>query len=569
MKPVLVVARVLACLVMVSVPAFAQPIPAQMSDQIGEAIASAAKSADLSQPPAPLVYTNRQIITLRAGVLGRSPATRAEGVVNLLDRIVHGPPAGQVTTQVYEQGVLLRVDGHPVFVLFDADLDELAGERLDQQAALAAQRLQVAINEAVELHTPSLLLKSALLVLTVTVVYFLVIWLLVRIKRRIAERLQQAAERQLRRIGGEAIVTVAHTPAYVERLLIFVTVMVSLILTYQWLIFVLRQLPYTRPLGESLRSGLFQFTLSVGEAFVDQLPNISKVVVIVLVTRFFIRLLGFAFDGVAQGRVTLPWIYPETAQPTRRIGVALLWLLALILAYPYLPGSGSEVFKGASVFIGIIVSLGSSGVMNQIMSGLMVTYSRAVRVDDFVRIGDVEGIVTHLGALSTKLRTPRNEEITIPNAVVVSNSTTNFSRHAREAGVMMPTSVTIGYDVPWRQVEALMLLAAERTPGLRDSPKPAVLQTALLDAAVQYTLLVCLEQPERRVRVLDKLHANIQDAFNEYGVQIMSPQYEADPSEPKFVPPSRWYAAPARPPAGAQTGAAPAEKSGRGTLGGV
>jgi small-conductance mechanosensitive channel len=134
---------------------------------------------------------------------------------------------------------------------------------------------------------------------------------------------------------------------------------------------------------------------------------------------------------------------------------------------------------------------------------------------------------------------------------------------------MTATSVTIGYDVPWRQVEALMLLAAERTPGLRQDPKPAVLQTALLDAAVQYTMLVALEQPERRTRVLDKLHANIQDAFNEYGVQIMSPQYEADPEAPKFVPPSRWYAAPASPPTDAQTRVAAAEKSGRGTIGSV
>ena len=569
MKPVLVLARAAVCVAALSGPAFAQPTVPQQPDQIGDAIASAAKSADVSQPPAPLVYTNRQIVTLRAGILGRSPSTRASGIVNLLDGIVHGPPAGRVTTQPYAQGVLLRVDGHPVLVIFDADLDKLAGERLDVQAASAAERLQLAINEAVELQTPSILVKSALLVLIATIVYFVVIWLLVRIRRRIAGRLQRAAEHTLRRLpGGDAIVTVTHAPAHVERLLILATVLVSLVLTYQWLIFVLRQLPYTRPLGESLRTGLYQFVLSVGEAFVDQLPNISKVLVIVLVTRFLIRLLGLAFGGVEQGRIILPWVYPETAQPTRRIAVALLWLFALIISYPYLPGSGSEVFKGASVFIGIIISLGSSGVMNQIMSGLMVTYSRAVRVGDFVRIGDVEGTVTHLGSLSTKLTTPKNEEITIPNAVVVSHSTTNFSRNARDLGVMIPTSVTIGYDVPWRQVEALMLLAAERTPGLRDNPKPAVLQTALLDAAVQYTLLVCLEQPERRVRILDKLHANIQDAFNEYGVQIMSPQYEADPNEPKVVPPSRWYAAPATPPAEPQKRPS-TEKSGRGSLGAV
>ena len=569
MKPVLVLARAAVCVAALSGPALAQPTVPQQPDQIGEAIASAAKSADASQPPAPLVYTNRQIVTLRAGILGRSPSTRASGIVNLLDGIVHGPPAGRVTTQPYAQGVLLRVDGHPVLVIFDADLDKLAGERLDVQAASAAERLQLAINEAVELQTPSILVKSALLVLIATIVYFVVIWLLVRIRRRIAGRLQRAAEHTLRRLpGGDAIVTVTHAPAHVERLLILATVLVSLVLTYQWLIFVLRQLPYTRPLGESLRTGLYQFVLSVGEAFVDQLPNISKVLVIVLVTRFCIRLLGLAFGGVEQGRFTLPWVYPETAQPTRRIAVALLWLFALIISYPYLPGSGSEVFKGASVFIGIIISLGSSGVMNQIMSGLMVTYSRAVRVGDFVRIGDVEGTVTHLGSLSTKLTTPKNEEITIPNAVVVSHSTTNFSRNARDLGVMIPTSVTIGYDVPWRQVEALMLLAAERTPGLRADPKPVVLQTALLDAAVQYTLLVCLEQPERRTRILDKLHANIQDAFNEYGVQIMSPQYEADPNEPKVVPPSRWYAAPATPPAEPQKRPS-TEKSGRGSLGAV
>ena len=562
------VARVVLCVTAFSAPVLAQPAVPQGPDQIGEAIASAAKSADTSQTPATLVYTNRQIMTLRATILGRPPSTRAESVVTLLDRFATAPPAGQVTTETFDQGVLFRVDGHPVVVLFAADLDSLAGERLDVQAAAAAERLQLAVNEAVELHTPGYLLKAGLLVLSATVVYFLLIWIFVRLKRRLTTRIQHAAEDKLRRLpGGEVILTGA--PGYVARLVMLVTVVVSLILTYQWLIFVLRQLPYTRPLGESLRSNLYQFVLKVGETFVNQLPNLSKVVVIILFTRFAIRLLTIAFNGAEEGRITLPWVYPETAQPTRRIGVALLWLLALILAYPYLPGSGSEVFKGASVFIGIIVSLGSSGVMNQIMSGLMVTYSRAVRVGDFVRIGEIEGVVTHLGGLSTKLTTPRNEEITIPNAVVVSHSTTNFSRNAREGGVMVPTSATIGYDVPWRQVEALMLLAAERTAGLRDNPKPVVLQTALLDAAVQYTLLVCLEQPERRVRILDKLHANIQDAFNEYGVQIMSPQYEADPNEPKVVPPSRWYASPASPPADAQSRAASTEKSGRGSLGTV
>jgi small-conductance mechanosensitive channel len=200
------------------------------------------------------------------------------------------------------------------------------------------------------------------------------------------------------------------------------------------------------------------------------------------------------------------------------------------------------------VFVGLVVSLGSSGIVNQMMSGLTITYSRAVRLGDYVRIGEVEGTITHLGPLSTKVKTPRGEEVTIPNAVVMSDVTVNYSRLADSEGVFIPTTLTIGYDAPWRQIHALLLLAAERTPGIRANPKPVVRQTALQDFYVQYTLLVCLEKPQLRVPTLDTLHANIQDAFNEYGVQIMSPNYEADPEGRKTVPRDQWYAAPARPP---------------------
>src|SRR5262249_29936840 len=157
----------------------------------------------------------------------------------------------------------------------------------------------------------------------------------------------------------------------------------------------------------------------------------------------------------------------ETAQPTRRLLTLLLWAFAVIVAYPYLPGSQTDAFKGVTVFLGLMVTLGSSGLVNHIMSGFMITYSRALRVGDFVRVGDVEGTVTHLGVLSTKVRTLRQEEVTIPNAVVVSQTITDYSRPGDTDGVYTPTSVTIGYDAPWRQVQSLLLLAAERTPGLR------------------------------------------------------------------------------------------------------
>ncbi len=190
-----------------------------------------------------------------------------------------------------------------------------------------------------------------------------------------------------------------------------------------------------------------------------------------MLTRFLVRLVGVWFNAVEGGRVQVRWLYPETAQPTRRLLTTLLWLFAVVVAYPYLPGSQTDAFKGVSVFIGLMVTFGSSGLVNQIMSGFMVTYSRAVRVGDFVRIGDVDGTVIHLGILSTKLRTLKNEEVTIPNAVVVSQTTTDYTRMGETEGVFTPTSVTIGYDAPWRQVHALMLLAAERTPGIPQRPE--------------------------------------------------------------------------------------------------
>ena len=284
----------------------------------------------------------------------------------------------------------------------------------------------------------------------------------------------------------------------------------------------------------------------LGLDMVHAIPSLFTVLLILLIARFFVRLLHLFFKAIEQGSVEVAWLHPETAQPSRRLASAVLWLFAAVMAYPYLPGSGTDAFKGASVFIGLVLSLGSSGLVNQVMSSFMITYARALRLGDFVRVGDVEGIVHHLGVLSTKIKTLRGEEITIPNAIVVGTTTTNYSRFAGTDGVYAPTSVTIGYDTPWRQVQSLLLLAAERTPGVRKTPAPLVRQSELQDFYVKYTLLVCPDLPELRLFVMSELHANILDAFNEYGVQIMSPNYEADPEGLKIVPKGKWHAAPAK-----------------------
>jgi small-conductance mechanosensitive channel len=285
------------------------------------------------------------------------------------------------------------------------------------------------------------------------------------------------------------------------------------------------------------------------------LPGLFTVAIILLLARLAARLIAAYFNAVERGSIAAPpWIHPETAQPTRRLLTFMIWLFAIVVAYPYLPGAETDAFRGVSVFVGLMVTLGSAGIVNHLMSGFMITYSRALRVGDYVKIGDVEGTVLQIGILSTKVRTPRREEVTIPNAVVTAQTTTDYSRFAQTDGVLTPTSVTIGYDAPWRQVEALLLAAAERTPGVRRDPKPIVLQASLEDFYVKYVLLVCLEQQDRKALLLHQLHANIQDLFNEHGVQIMSPNYEADPAAPKIVAKKDWYAAPAAQPAEAPGG---------------
>jgi small-conductance mechanosensitive channel len=220
-------------------------------------------------------------------------------------------------------------------------------------------------------------------------------------------------------------------------------------------------------------------------------------------------------------------------------------VFAITVAYPYIPGSESGVFKGISVFVGLVLTLGSSGLVNQVMSGILLVYSRALRPGDFVQVGDgVQGMVTQVGLLSTKLCNIRREEITVPNAVLVASSVTNFTRLAGSDGPVAATKVTIGYDAPWRTVHALLQLAAERTPGVRRDPPPRVLQRSLQDFYVEYELLVHLERPETRPIVLSELHARIQDAFNERGVQIMSPHFEAQPESKVVVPPAEWGAPP-------------------------
>ncbi len=523
------------------------PAPAQAA-QTAPSIGAALNIERVSEV-ATFRYFNRPIVILRARIGGRPPVERAAVAAGVLDALVDDRITGPVSAQAIENGSLIQVGSRFVLGLSVLDVDELAGETLPDVTARTVARLQLALEEAAEARKVSVLVREGGFSLGGLFAGLIVLWALGRARRFAIARLEAVAERTAAKVGlgDRAQLRASRILDFQQRALTTVTVGLQLVVLYGVLTFALRQFPYTRPWGESMSGFLFDTLAGLGLGLVHAIPGLFTVFVIVIITRVAIRLIGLWFNAVERGTIKVAWMYPETARPTRRIVTSLLWVFAIVVAYPYLPGSGTDAFKGVSVFVGLVVSLGSSGLMNQIMSGFVVTFSRALRVGDYVKIGDVEGTVTQLGVLSTKVRTLMAEDVTIPHAVVVSQTATDYSRRADAAAVLTPIAVTIGYDAPWRQVHALLLMAAERTPGLRRDPKPHVLRSALEDFYVRYTLYVALDRQEDRLVTIDALNRNIQDAFNEYGVQIMSPNYVLDPRAPKVVPKGDWFAAPAKP----------------------
>ena len=540
----------LIALVLLSASAAAQQPPADAPPPQPQAGAiTQAFSVEGTSETVTLTYFNRPIVVLRARILGRGPTERAASTVRVLDELVGKGITGPVTSQPLDNNTLILVAEQMVTALTVADLDTLTGETLEGVTAQATSRLQQALDEAHEARRPGVLLRAAAYSIAGLIVSALALWGLGQLRRAVNRRAERMTEQTAAKAG---IVDVQALRASrildVQRGIVRgITILLQLFVVYAIVTFVLRRFPYTRPWGESLRDFLISTFSGLALGFANAMPGLFTVVVIFVITRFLSRLLALWFASIERGQVEVSWLHPETAQPTKRLLNVMLWMFAIVVAYPYMPGSDTDAFRGVSVFFGLMLTLGSSGVVNQVMSGFMVTFSRALRVGDFVKIGDVEGTVVQLGILSTKVRTLRREEVTIPNAVVVGQQATNYSRNAKKDGVVVSTTVTIGYNTPWRQVEALLLEAASRTDGLRTDPSPKVMQAALEDFYVRYVLLVSLERPETRLFTLNELHGHIQDLFNEYGVQIMSPNYEADPEDVKVVPKKDWFAAPARP----------------------
>lgn len=311
---------------------------------------------------------------------------------------------------------------------------------------------------------------------------------------------------------------------FLSNLLRYVLVFLQLLITVP-LLFVI--FPQTKGLADTIFSYIWNPVKDILVGIVDYIPNLFTIFIIWYAIKYLVRFVHYLSREIEAGRLKFGGFYPDWAMPTFHIIRFLLYAFMIAMIYPYLPGSRSGVFQGISVFVGLIVSLGSSTVIGNIIAGLVITYMRPFKLGDRIQLNDTTGNVIEKTPLVTRIRTPKNEVVTIPNSFIMSSHTVNYSSSAREYGLIIHSEVTIGYDAPWRQVHQLLIEAALNTPGVIDDPRPFVLETSLSDWYPVYQINAYIREADKLAQIYSDLHQNIQDRFNEAGVEIMSPHYMA------------------------------------------
>jgi small-conductance mechanosensitive channel len=427
-------------------------------------------------------------------------------------------------------------------------------------------RIRTAVADYRADRTPEALRRGGVLVAAATAALLLALFAVARLRRFVRARFETRLDARLQdlRIQDVPLVHARQIAAVARGVMRALWAAVLIALLFAYLEFALARFVWTRPFAERTLDLLLAPLRTMYDGLTDALPGLVFVALLALLVFWLLKAGKVFFDAVESGAVKLGGFEAEWATPTYRILRTVVIIFAMVIAYPYLPGSGSDAFKGISVFLGVMLSLGAASMIGNLLAGYSMIYRRAFRVGDRIRIGDTVGDVTQIRAMVTHLRTQKNEEVVVPNSKLLGEQVVNYSTLARTEGLILHTTVGIGYETPWRQVEAMLLLAASRTPNMKAEPAPFVLHNSLGDFCVVYELNVYVERAQGMNRMYTELHRSILDVFNEYGVQIMTPAYVADPEQAKLVPPSHWYEAPAKAASGKGGPAAPGEAEGAG-----
>ena len=512
------------------------------------AAAGAGAAQEAAPTGAPLKVWNRQVFVFHVPMFGLSPQQRAHRAAERIRELrlaSLGAPV-EVASFTHEgvPGYAVMLEGGTLFAIFASDL-EPGDPGVAQVAAQAAARLHEALLARQAQSSTRQFAMSLGWVALATAALAAVVFALQRLATGIEARMRALHARAAARSLFDARRIIVLTLGYAIQ---WFKIALMLMAVYVWLAYALTRFPYTHPWGETLDSSLFAVASGFAVAVLHALPDLALVAAIFLLAHLAVRGLHGLFNAAHASGVKVAALQADTIGATRRLTVVLVWMFAAVVAYPFIPGSDSDAFKGLSVFFGVLVTLGSSGVVSQIMSGFVLIYSRALQPGDYVQIGEAEGYVIELGTLSTKLRNRLDQEVTLPNSLVVATRILNSSDTSRTSGrgIALSTSVTIGYDSPWRQVHAMLAMAAGRTPDLLAEPPATVRQVRLQDFYVEYELNVFMRAGAPKYDVLNTLHGHIQDVFNEYGVQIMSPNFVLQPATPVLVAKEDWRPPPAQ-----------------------
>ena len=481
-------------------------------------------------PGIPVVIDGDTLFTLYANRGGYSAADRAEMICDVVERVSKDMSMeGDSVYMLDNDGYVDIMYGTKVIATV-SDQDALwEGTTRQELAGKYVPVLASKIDGLRKGHTFWGILSRAALFILVVVAQYLLFKLTNRIFRRLRDYIVRLQNERLRSVYIRDYELLDKDR--MGRILIFCSNILRYLVLLVQLTFSVPLLFAIFPQTEKLALNIFLYIIEpvkmVGRAIVDYVPNLFIILVIWFCIRYLIKGLRYIAVEIESEKLKINGFYPDWARPSFNIVRFLLYAFMIAMIYPYLPGADSGVFQGISVFVGLIVSLGSSTVIGNIIAGLVITYMRPFKLGDRIRLNDTTGNVIEKTPFVTRLRTPKNEVVTIPNSFIMSSHTVNYSASARQFGLIIHTTVTIGYDVPWRQVHALLINAARITPGVLDHPKPFVLETELQDYYPCYQINAYIKDADRQAQIMTDLHQNIQDIFNEAGVEIMSPRYVA------------------------------------------
>jgi small-conductance mechanosensitive channel len=499
---------------------------------------------------APVVFDGAVLFRVR-GISSLPAPARARLIEERLAALAGDPAAAVESIHTVDDGTMTRLVAGTTTLMTIIDAD--AALEQVQRAELAAvhlSRMRQAVTAYRQARSPAALRRGARDALTATILLALALVAVWQLRMRAESLLTRRLQARIHTIGIQSFEVMRAERIWggVQSALLTLQTVACLALVLFYLGFVLAQFPWTRGSSRSMAAFALAPLQVIGAGIMANIPSLVFLAVLVYVIRLTLRLTRLFFEAVQRGRVTLSGFDSDWAQPTYKIVRLAVIAFGLIVAYPYIPGSQSDAFKGVSLFVGVVFSLGSSAAISNIVAGYMMTYRRAFKVGDRIKVGNTIGDVVEMRLQVTHLRSTKNEEIVLPNSQILASEVLNYSSLSRTHGLILHTEVGIGYETPWRQVEALLLAAAERTAGLAREPAPFVLEKSLRDFSVVYELNAYCADVRAMYLIYAELHRHILDAFNEYGVQIMTPAYEADPFVPKVVAQKDWYAPPARPP---------------------